>query len=154
MALLMLIRGLETRPNFVRTIDQVHRVPSLASSLSGLKRVSVSPFPLPFSVFDFFHLNPGSSVLITASQQDLSTKEKALGRFASRNDDSGDMEARGKELASRCFAEDEEFLAKEKIAEWLGGQYALQLFFHAKIQLISWKWSHQQSRSPLLCRLF
>ncbi|KAH7888837.1 hypothetical protein F5I97DRAFT_1804288 [Phlebopus sp. FC_14] len=28
---------------------------------------------------------------------------------------------RGKELAARCYQEDEEFLAKEKIAEWLGG---------------------------------
>ena len=34
-----------------------------------------------------------------------------------------DIQAKGKEMASRCFAEDEEFLAKEKIAEWLGGQY-------------------------------
>jgi hypothetical protein len=53
----------------------------------------------------------------------------ALGRYASRNEDSGDIEARGKELASRCFAEDEEFLAKDKIAEWLGGQYVLEIVF-------------------------
>ncbi|KAH7914138.1 hypothetical protein BJ138DRAFT_1000880 [Hygrophoropsis aurantiaca] len=32
-----------------------------------------------------------------------------------------DPEEKGKELASRCYEEDEEFLAKEKIAEWLGG---------------------------------
>lgn len=60
---------------------------------------------------------------MASSQQDLTTGELALGRYHSRNDGSGDIEARGKELASRCFAEDEEFLAKEKIAEWLGGQY-------------------------------
>ena len=51
------------------------------------------------------------------------TTESALGK---RNDDSGDVEARGKELASRCWAEDEDFLAKEKIAEWLGGQYVTE----------------------------
>jgi len=32
------------------------------------------------------------------------------------------MDTRGKELAARCWGEDEEFLAREKIAEWLGGQ--------------------------------
>ena len=32
------------------------------------------------------------------------------------------MDARAKELATRCWCEDEEFLAREKIAEWLGGQ--------------------------------
>jgi hypothetical protein len=36
-------------------------------------------------------------------------------------DENSDIEIRGKELASRCWAQDEEFLAKEKIAEWLGG---------------------------------
>jgi len=37
-------------------------------------------------------------------------------------EDSGDIETRGKELASKCWNEDEDFLHKEKIAEWLGGQ--------------------------------
>jgi hypothetical protein len=32
------------------------------------------------------------------------------------------METRGKELASRCFNDNDDFLPKEKIAEWLGGQ--------------------------------
>ncbi len=35
----------------------------------------------------------------------------------------GDMETRGKELASRCWDDNNDFLPKEKIAEWLGGQY-------------------------------
>lgn len=64
------------------------------------------------------------------------------------------METRGKELASRCFSEDEEFLAKEKIAEWLGGQYVLEILTQAELQLTSRKWPNQQSRSPLLYRLF
>jgi len=33
-----------------------------------------------------------------------------------------DIDSKAKSLASRCWAEDEEFLAKEKIAEWLGGK--------------------------------
>lgn len=65
----------------------------------------------------------GSISPMASSQQDLTIGELALGRYPSRNEDSSDIEARGKELASRCFAEDEEFLVKEKIAEWLGGQY-------------------------------
>lgn len=37
------------------------------------------------------------------------------------SDDGPDVELRGKELAYRCWIEDEEFLPKDKIAEWLGG---------------------------------
>lgn len=37
-------------------------------------------------------------------------------------EDGPDLDARGKELAQRCWNEDEDFLAKDKIAEWLGGQ--------------------------------
>lgn len=33
------------------------------------------------------------------------------------------LEVKGKELASRCWKDDETFLPKEKIAEWLGGAY-------------------------------
>lgn len=36
--------------------------------------------------------------------------------------DDVELEAKGKELAQKCWDEDEEFLAKEKIAEWLGKQ--------------------------------
>lgn len=49
-----------------------------------------------------------------------------LTRFVSNQspagEESSDMYARGKELATRCWAEDDDFLPKEKIAEWLGGQ--------------------------------
>ena len=33
-----------------------------------------------------------------------------------------DIDSKAKSLAARCWAEDEEFLIKEKIAEWLGGR--------------------------------
>ena len=39
--------------------------------------------------------------------------------------DSTDIDMRGKELATRCWNEDEDFLAKAKIAEWLGGPCVL-----------------------------
>ncbi|KAG5645208.1 hypothetical protein DXG03_006726 [Asterophora parasitica] len=65
------------------------------------------------------------------SHQDLTVNDLALSRFSSTTqstaglstgpEDSAEMETRAKELASRCWNEDEEFLAKEKIAEWLGG---------------------------------
>ncbi|KII92375.1 hypothetical protein PLICRDRAFT_695749 [Plicaturopsis crispa FD-325 SS-3] len=62
-----------------------------------------------------------------SSQQDLTTKDLTLSPFPSshspaRGEDKVDIQTRGRELASRCWAEDEEFLAKEKIAEWLGSQ--------------------------------
>jgi hypothetical protein len=36
-----------------------------------------------------------------------------------------ELEARGKECAKRAWEEDEDFLVKERIAEWLGGMYVL-----------------------------
>ncbi|KAG5652351.1 hypothetical protein H0H81_005328 [Sphagnurus paluster] len=64
------------------------------------------------------------------SQQDLSDLNLSRRSSATQStaalspnpaEDSAEMEARGKDLASRCWNEEEEFLAKEKIAEWLGG---------------------------------
>ncbi|EGO25829.1 hypothetical protein SERLADRAFT_448749 [Serpula lacrymans var. lacrymans S7.9] len=65
--------------------------------------------------------------LNVTSQQDLTTNDLILNRYASnpsfsRSGDVSDLEEMGKERAARCYADDEEFLAKEKIAEWLGGQ--------------------------------
>ncbi|TBU55815.1 hypothetical protein BD310DRAFT_824986 [Dichomitus squalens] len=62
------------------------------------------------------------------SQQDLTTNDLVLARFSLRSspgrqqEETADLDNRGKELAARCWAEDEEFLPKDKIAEWLGGQ--------------------------------
>ncbi|PCH43866.1 hypothetical protein WOLCODRAFT_138645 [Wolfiporia cocos MD-104 SS10] len=66
--------------------------------------------------------------LAAGSQQDLTTSDMIVARYSmqarrsSAKEDVGDLEVRGKELAARCWAEDEEFLPKDKIAEWLGGQ--------------------------------
>ncbi len=65
--------------------------------------------------------------LSAVSQQDLTHNDLTLRRFASNRspakgeEETGDITNRGKDLAARCWAEDEEFLAKDKIAEWLGG---------------------------------
>jgi hypothetical protein len=62
---------------------------------------------------------------LTTSQQDLASPEYTHFRKSPTTiitgDDPEDMETRGKELASRCWNENDDFLAKEKIAEWLGG---------------------------------
>ncbi|KAJ6475350.1 hypothetical protein C8R47DRAFT_1143196 [Mycena vitilis] len=65
------------------------------------------------------------------SQQDLSVNDLTLTRVSTpshspaRGEDPEDMDTRGKELATRCWKEDEEFLGKEKIAEWLGSVGAI-----------------------------
>ncbi|KZT29200.1 hypothetical protein NEOLEDRAFT_1167197 [Neolentinus lepideus HHB14362 ss-1] len=67
-----------------------------------------------------------SSALAASSQVDLN-RRPSLSRYPStdrspaRGDDVVDVETRGQDLAAKCWAEDEEFLHKEKIAEWLGG---------------------------------
>jgi hypothetical protein len=64
-----------------------------------------------------------SPSLSLGSQQELSTSDlMSSSQLLSTGEETPDMDTRGKELASRCWAEDEQFLAKEKIAEWLGGQ--------------------------------
>ncbi|KAH9895124.1 hypothetical protein C8Q73DRAFT_759487 [Cubamyces lactineus] len=65
--------------------------------------------------------------LAVASQQDLTTNDLVSARFSLRSspakqEDTADLDNRGRELAFRCWTEDEEFLPKDKIAEWLGGQ--------------------------------
>ncbi|KDQ57605.1 hypothetical protein JAAARDRAFT_78710 [Jaapia argillacea MUCL 33604] len=64
--------------------------------------------------------------LSASSQHDLSSRDGSLSRFPSRQSSAmeltdNEMDSRAKERASQCWKEDEEFLPKEKIAEWLGG---------------------------------
>ena len=71
--------------------------------------------------------SPALSICLS-SQTDL-TGEESASRFTSsapsRLDEANgpDLDRRGKELANKCWTEDEDFLAREKIAEWLGGTY-------------------------------
>jgi len=48
-----------------------------------------------------------------SSQQELSVTDFSTGE--------GDIESRGKGLATKCWDDSDDFLPKEKIAEWLGG---------------------------------
>lgn len=72
-------------------------------------------------------LPTGEDVRSPSSHQDLTMNDLIINRYASnpafskKEDENSDPEERGKELAARCYREDEEFLAKDKIAEWLGG---------------------------------
>ena len=70
-------------------------------------------------------------VTFRASIHDLGANSSPT-RFPSmRKSLSAEQEAEeGKRAAERCWQEDEEFLAKEKIAEWLGGMYVSILKFH------------------------
>ncbi|KAF8161062.1 hypothetical protein B0H34DRAFT_673104 [Crassisporium funariophilum] len=68
-----------------------------------------------------------SSPRSTSSPNDLASPDSTSTPFSGAStpiitgEEPVDMETRGKELATRCWNENEEFLAKEKIAEWLGG---------------------------------
>ncbi|KAF7376130.1 Sec7-like domain belongs to guanine nucleotide exchange factors [Mycena sanguinolenta] len=73
--------------------------------------------------------SPSSSAapkVYRSSQGDLSVNDLTLTRTPSNplvrgeDVDPEDMDTRGKDLATRCWKEDEDFLSKEKIAEWLG----------------------------------
>lgn len=63
-----------------------------------------------------------------SSQQDLHTNDLAAGNRLSsgyspaRTEEGTELDTRAKDMATKCWHEDEEFLAKDKIAEWLGKQ--------------------------------
>ena len=54
-----------------------------------------------------------------SSHQDLGTSLQSV--MSAGLEELGDLEARGKEMASRCWNGDEDFLPKEKVAEWISG---------------------------------
>ena len=82
------------------------------------------------SLIFFFFADVWVATMLTVGSNELTVNDLALPRFASNpsfshkdKEEVQDPEERGKELAVRCYQEDETFLAKDKIAEWLGGQY-------------------------------
>lgn len=107
-------------------IDPMHRVQN--HRLYQLEKACVAVC-IDFTCYIYQRLTEIWTVsgFSTASNQDLSANDLLLTRFSpsrppSKGEESGDLLTRGKELASRCWEEHEEFLAKDKIAEWLGGQ--------------------------------
>jgi PH/SEC7 domain-containing protein len=113
-----------TRPLGPRSASSVH------TPLEGRGRLLVHPRPTGYNSEP--SLIPASANAVTPplsalSQQDLSTSPsqqfRQLTPRKSGPTDPEELEARGKECAKRAWEEDEEFLAKERIAEWLGGMY-------------------------------
>jgi PH/SEC7 domain-containing protein len=109
--------------------------PSLIAAIGAADKPSLD---LPFIQFDDM-LKRGTGLVAStssavssrqrrASSQTLETTSPALRSTSSTPiitglDDGAeeDLETRAKALAARCWNEEEDFLAKEKIAEWLGG---------------------------------
>jgi PH/SEC7 domain-containing protein len=91
-------------------------------------RLLVHPRPVAFNSEPSLVPTNGSAIsspLSTFSQHDLSTSPgQQLRRYPSDSlgpTDSEVVETRGKECARRAWEEDEAFMTKERIAEWLGG---------------------------------
>ncbi|KAJ7647350.1 hypothetical protein FB45DRAFT_782018 [Roridomyces roridus] len=98
--------------------------PSLVPAGEGMR--VCEPFPSVRLVSTSSSSPSAVPAVYRGSQQDLSVNDLTLTRTPSHSparggEDSEDMETRGKELATRCWKEDEDFLGKDKIAEWLGG---------------------------------
>ncbi len=113
--------GAGTRPLGPRSASSVQ------ASLEARDRLLARPRPTAFSSEPSLlpaNANGVSSPPSALSQQDLSSTSQPFRRLLSDNlgpTDPEELEARGKGCARRAWEEDEEFLAKERIAEWLGG---------------------------------
>ena len=95
--------------------------------------------------------NAFSPSLTTLSHQDLSSTNLSFRRLPSDGLSPEELEARGKECARRAWEEDEEFLVKERIAEWLGGMY-VSTFFDQMVFVDTFiQWSRKQGRAAALC---
>ena len=100
-----------SEPSLIQTNDDGHPCTSCTSCFSSCPDVIET------------------AATLTVGSHELTTNDLVLTRFASNptfsHKDKGEMqdpEEHGKELAARCYQEDEGFLAKDKIAEWLGGK--------------------------------
>ncbi|KAL0956601.1 hypothetical protein HGRIS_002738 [Hohenbuehelia grisea] len=105
----------------LRSLRAQHRSTASSSEPSLIPDDSVSPDNSPVKSISRRLSYIGTS---QSAHQELTVGDLAGRPLASSvlgKGEDGDMETRGKELASRCWAEDEEFMAKEKLAEWLGG---------------------------------
>ena len=115
-----------SRPLGPRSASSVH------TASGSRERLLVHPRPSAFNSEPSLVTTNGSatsSPLSAFSQNDLTTSPgQQLRRLPSDSlglTDSEVIETRGKECARRAWEEDEGFLTKERIAEWLGGVYVL-----------------------------
>jgi PH/SEC7 domain-containing protein len=101
---------------------------STQTPLEGRGRLLAHPRPTAYNSEPSLipaNANAATPSFSAMSQQDLSTSSSQQFRQLTSRKlgpiDPEELEARGKECARRAWEEDEEFLAKERIAEWLGG---------------------------------
>ena len=116
------------RDGEINRLKSVHLDRKLSATARVPRRSTVVESPTGKVAQSSDVTSPALSMILGSSATDLA-EEAVVARFVTSpapksNEDGGggpDMEKRGQELATRCWNEDEEFLAKEKIAEWLGG---------------------------------
>ncbi|TBU22808.1 hypothetical protein BD311DRAFT_811187 [Dichomitus squalens] len=96
-----------------------HERPSEADTLQHHSTASASEPPLVLDR-DSGCILLGLSAI---SQQDLTTNDILPARFSLGSSPRRQQEETAN-LAAPCWAEDEEFLPKDEIAEWLGGQHS------------------------------
>lgn len=100
--------------------------PSLLPAIDDARMCALRNASLKTFAFALTNGMPIVSQRRRSSQQELSVNDLALSRLPSSsqssNIDDSKLEEQGKELARKCWDEDEEFLTKDKIAEWLGKQ--------------------------------
>ena len=139
--------GTGNRPLGPRSASSVH------TSLEARDRLLAHPRPSAFSSEPSLlpaNANAASPPLSALSQQDLSSTNLPFRRLPSDGLSPEDVEARGKECARRAWEEDEEFLAKERIAEWLGGMYGFNIFDKVVVADTFIQWSGEQGRAAAL----
>ncbi|KAF8636056.1 hypothetical protein AX17_003830 [Amanita inopinata Kibby_2008] len=85
------------------------------------RSITSSSEPSLLPVGNISNIHP-TSTTYTGSHQDLTLTRSPSSNPSTGDDEVTGMESRGKDLAARCWNEDTSFLAREKIAEWLGGQ--------------------------------
>ena len=139
--------GTGNRPLGPRSASSVH------TSLEARDRLLAHPRSTAFSSEPSLlpaNANAVSPPLSALSQQDLSSTNLPFRRLPSDGLSPEEVEARGKECARRAWEEDEEFLAKERIAEWLGGMYVLTFFDKVAFADTFIQWSGEQGRAAAL----
>lgn len=114
-----------SEPSLIPPADELRLGERSSASSAGVMRKA----SLNSSLHAYRSAVAGSSgVSSRTSQQDLKSPDSATFGSATtpsiQGEENGDIETRGKELATRCWNEDDDFLPKEKIAEWLGGMLA------------------------------
>ena len=141
--------GTGNRPLGPRSASSVH------TPLEARDRLLAHPRSTPTAISSepslLANANAVSPPLSALSQQDLSSTNLPFRRLPSDGLGPEELEARGKECARRAWEEDEEFLVKERIAEWLGGMYVLT-FFNKMVFVDTFiQWSREQGRTAALC---